>query len=34
MRQAWPWFGPTDPVPADDMLQAGVEGVAPPAGRT
>lgn len=27
MRQTWRWFGPTDTVGVDDMLQAGVEGV-------
>ncbi|QCO57913.1 mannonate dehydratase (plasmid) [Pseudorhodobacter turbinis] len=27
MQQTWRWFGPTDGVSIDDMLQAGVEGV-------
>ncbi len=27
MRQTWRWFGPTDGVRVDDMMQAGVEGV-------
>ena len=28
MRQTWRWFGPKDLASVDDMLQAGVEGVA------
>lgn len=27
MKQTWRWFGPSDPVCIDDMMQAGVEGV-------
>ncbi|PJI85386.1 D-mannonate dehydratase [Yoonia maricola] len=27
MKQTWRWFGPTDQVTIDDMLQAGVAGV-------
>ena len=27
MRQTWRWIGPKDLASADDMLQAGVEGV-------
>lgn len=27
MKQTWRWFGPSDNVSVDDMLQAGVEGV-------
>lgn len=27
MRQTWRWFGPSDPVTINDMMQAGVEAV-------
>lgn len=27
MKQTWRWFGPKNKVSANDMLQAGVEGL-------